>query len=122
MATENSWNQKERRRYVRIKKNFIVNYYIKDNPTHKFEITQLKNISLGGMCFITSMGFPVGTKISIELKTPYISDKTYVEGTVLESHERIYNILYETRLQFEKLNEQAEFLINKMVQIFQKGN
>ena len=47
------------------------------------------------------------TKLIVELKTPYLVDITHLEGTVLESHEKIPNIIYETRLQFENLSSQG---------------
>ena len=110
--------KEERRLHKRIKKNFILTYFDLNNPSLKFEITQLKNISKGGMCFITTQAFPSSTKIGIELKTPYLSGTTYLEGTVLESHENIKNLLYETRLEFMSLAPQSEFLLDKLKEYF----
>ncbi len=110
----------ERRKYVRIAKNFIVKYYDKANPTVKYEITQIKNISRGGMCLITSHRFDPSTKLMIELRTPHFTDLTVLEGTVLESHEMVANIIYETRLKFDALTQQAEFLLEKMIEFLQK--
>lgn len=111
----------ERRRHKRIKKNFILTYFDVSNPSQKFEITQLKNIGKGGICFITTRSFASATKIGIELKTPYLSGTTYLEGVVLESHEKIKNLLYETRLQFTSVEPQAEFLLNKVIEFFTNG-
>ena len=108
----------ERRRYKRINKHFILTYFDKSNPSRKQEITQLKNISMGGMCFVTSSRFESGTQMGIELKTPYLADTTYLEGVVLESHEKVLDIIYETRLKFEFLNPQAEFLLAKIIEFF----
>ena len=116
-----SYSGDNRRQYQRIHKNFILTYFEKDDPTKKYEITQLKNISLGGICFITSKAFAPSTLIGIELKTPYLSDTTYLEGLVLESHEKIKGILYETRLKFNPLNAQAEFLLAKLIDFFVNG-
>lgn len=113
---------KDRRHYVRIKKNFILTYYSKDDPTQKHEISQLKNISLGGMCFVTTNALEKSLKIGIELKTPYLADTTYIEGLVLESHEKVKDMIYETRLQFGSLDAQAEFLLTKLVEIFIHGD
>jgi c-di-GMP-binding flagellar brake protein YcgR len=94
----------ERRRYTRISKSFILTYFEKTNPREKFEITQLRNISMGGLCFITTKPFPQGTVLGIELKTPYLSDTTYLEGKVLQSHEKVTGILYETRVELSFLD------------------
>lgn len=114
--------KEERRLHKRIKKNFILTYFDVNNPSVKFEITQLKNISKGGICFITTRSFPSSTRIGIELKTPYLSGTTYLEGTVLESHEKIKNLLYETRLEFSELEAPAEFLLNKLIEYFVNGD
>ncbi|MDP8212219.1 MAG: PilZ domain-containing protein [Candidatus Zapsychrus exili] len=118
-SQENQW--KERRKYQRINKTFILTYFDKANPDKKIEITQLKNISKGGICFITTKAFLPDTKIGVELKTPYLSDTTYLEGVVLESREKLKDILYLTRLEFDSLNPQAEHLITKMIEVFVNG-
>ena len=82
------------------------------------DISQLKNISLGGMCFVTSRKYAPGTKMAIELKTPYLAGTTSLKGTVLESHEKAVNILYETRLMFDPLTPQAQVVLNKIVSYF----
>lgn len=111
----------ERRQSHRIKKNFILTYFVKTDPSHKYEITQLKNISLGGMCFITTKPFARGTALGVDLKTPYLADTTHLEGRVLESHEKVKNMIYETRLQFEALNPQAQFILERLIDFFLKG-
>ena len=108
----------ERRKYKRISKHFILTYFDKGNPSQKKEITQLKNISMGGICFVTSQRFDSGTQMGVELKTPYLADTTYLEGVVLESHEKVMDLIYETRLKFEFLNPQAEFLLAKLIEFF----
>ena len=111
----------ERRRFKRIKKNFVLTYHVKETPEEKHEITQLKNISMGGMCFVTTKGYEPSTEVEIELKTPYLTDTTFIEGVVLESHEKVKDMIYETRLQFKFLNPQAEFLLTKLVELFING-
>jgi hypothetical protein len=118
--SENKMDQ-ERRRSRRIRKHFILSYFEKEYPDRRYELTQLKNISHGGMCFITSQKFNSGIKLGIELKTPYVAETTYLEGVVLESHEKVRNIIYETRLKFEFLDPQGEFLVAKLIELFVNG-
>lgn len=120
MKNEEQKNQ-ERRKHLRIKKNFILSYYLEGEPSVRYKVTQLKNISKGGMCFITEQKYPVGTKIIVELRTPYLVDITRMDGKVLESHEKLPEIIYETRIKFEPLTPQAEFLISKLEELFKKG-
>ncbi len=108
----------ERRSSKRIKKHFLLSYYAKDNPEEKFEMTQLKNISLGGMCFVTTRAYPQGTVLGIDLNTPYLSETTYLEGVVLASHEKAKGILYDTRLQFVGLTSEAKFLLKRLIDFF----
>lgn len=107
----------ERRRFKRIKKNFILTYFISDRPHERHEITQLKDISLGGMCFITSKKLAPGCQVSVELRTPYLTEFTHIVGTVLESHEKATNLIYNTRIQFDVLNPEGEVLISKLMSI-----
>ena len=121
MPEKNQDAKGERRRSDRVKKNFILTYCSESDPEKRYEITQLKNISLGGMCFITTRSYTRGTKLSIELKTPYLSDTTHLDGKVLESHEKVKNMIYETRFQFGKLSPQAEFILARMIDFFISG-
>ena len=112
----------EKRRYTRITKNFILSYFSLEKPRQKHSISQLKNISLGGMCFITEEAFEPGTRLGVELNTPYLSGTTYLEGQVLESREKVALILYETRLQFDKLSTDAQFVLKEMIDFFINGD
>ncbi len=114
-------DQQERRKYIRIKKHFILSYYEKSLPNKKHDASQLKNISKGGMCFLTSVYFKPGTILSIELKTPYLTGTVYLEGKVLGCTEKLNGILFETRMQFEQVSTQAEFVINKIVDYYKEN-
>ncbi len=110
----------ERRQHIRIKKHFILTYYDKANPQKKRDATQIKNISVGGMCILTAEQFQSGAIIGIEMKTPYLSGTVSLEGKVLQSHERLAGIVYETRLTFQNLNAQAEFVLKKIVEYYKE--
>ncbi len=111
----------ERRKHKRIDKHFILFYSEKDFPEREYESTQLKNISGGGMCFVTSRKFEPGVKIVIQLKTPYLAEATHLEGRVLESHEKVRDMIYETRIKFESLDRQGEFILSKLSEFFVDG-
>ena len=111
----------ERRQFKRVKKHFILSYFELTNPKVRYDASQLKNISLGGMCFVTAKPFAAGALLGVELKTPFMSELTHLEGVVVGSQERLKNIIYETRLKFENLTPQAQFVINKLIQYFEKG-
>ncbi len=111
----------ERRKYLRIKKSFIMSYYLQTEPAIRYKVTQLKNISKGGMCFITAQKYDPSAKIIVELRTPYLADTTLLYGTVLESQEKIPNIIYETRIRYDELSREANLLLGKLEELFRKG-
>lgn len=117
---DNQWDQQERRRYIRIEKHFIITYRDNDDPGVKVEVSQLKNISMGGMCCVTARKYAPSTKMHIELKTPYVSRPVPLRGAVLDSAEKVPGIIYETRLVFDQLDNQAEFVLKKIVELFSK--
>ena len=108
----------ERRQNVRIKKNFLLSYFDPQYPDQKIEITQLKNISLGGMSFVTTHSYEPSTTLRIELKTPYIVGSVYLEGSVLQSHEKMKGTIFETRLQFKSLGTEAMVSLEKLMEYF----
>ncbi|MFC1510340.1 PilZ domain-containing protein [Candidatus Omnitrophota bacterium] len=113
-------NGENRRKFKRISKNFILTYFNIDQPEKHHEITQLKNICEGGMCFIASQPAQENAMLGINLKTPYISETTFFEGKVLGSNEKISALVYEIRIEFDQLNDDAKFLINKLMDVFLK--
>lgn len=110
----------DRRKYKRIKKHFILTYWDMADARVKHDASQMKNISLGGMCLITAKPFDTGASLAIEMKTPFISDLTHLEGKVLGSLEKIKNVIYETRVEFYPLSAQAEFVLKKMMEYYEK--
>ena len=110
----------ERRKYKRIEKHFILTYYDQNDPMVRFDASQLKNISLGGMCLITSKSFAPFTVLNIELKTPFQSELTHLEGIVIQSQEKISGIIYETHLEFQNITDSAKRILAKIIEHFDK--
>ncbi|MBL8014519.1 MAG: PilZ domain-containing protein [Candidatus Omnitrophica bacterium] len=106
----------ERRRHIRVDRNFILTYFVKSTPTVKNEITQLRNISKGGLCFVATQSFPATTDLIIEMRTPFTTGTVIFEGIVLESRERIRNLIYDIRLEFRNLQPLAMEILEKIEQ------
>ena len=111
--------QPERRQYKRFKKHFILTYWDLGDPYVRHEATQLKNISLGGICLITPRAFAPMTTLCIELKTPFYSELTRLEGKVVQSNEKIKDVVYETHLAFQQLSSNAQFALSKIIEHFE---
>jgi hypothetical protein len=105
---------KERRQFIRIKKNYIIRFCEKSNPSLKFEVSQVENISKGGLCFTSTMPFEDGADIAIELRTPYVADTIYLEGHVLNSKETVKGLLYANRLKFHDVSSESEDVLDKI--------
>ena len=108
--------EENRRKHLRIYRNYIISYYLKGKRGLKFDVSQVNNISKGGINFTAVMPFSAGTELGIEVKTPFLSDKLELEGRVLGSVEKIQGMLYEIRVRFDSLSPHAEEILTKIEQ------
>jgi hypothetical protein len=109
-----------RRKYVRIYRNLILNYHHLSNPSALKEVSQINNISQGGLSFSVDNPIAEGSEIGIELKTPFLAESIYLQGTVLECREKISKLIYEIRLQFKDNSTQAKDVLNRIELYAQK--
>lgn len=112
----------ERRKHERLKRKFVVAYYVESDPAMTFDISQIKDISLGGMRFVTSCGYPPETILTIELQTPFIRDKILMKAKVLEAKEIIADMIYDTRVIFTELDEEARHYVSRAIEVFLKSD
>ena len=112
-------DQPERRQYKRFKKHFILTYWDLGDPHVRHEATQLKNLSLGGICLVTAKSYAPMTTLCIELKTPFYSELTRLEAKVVQSNEKIKDVIYETHMVFEHLSPNAQFALSKIIEHFE---
>jgi hypothetical protein len=104
----------ERRQFVRIKKNYIIRFCEKNNPSMKFEVSQVENISRGGLCFTSTLPVKPGAEVAVELRTPYVADTIYLEGTVMSHLEKVKGMIYEVRLKFHDITSEAAGILEKI--------
>ena len=76
----------ERRKYARINARFIVSYRILEE-NDKTDISQTKNLSLGGMLLTTNRKLEQGTNLALEIRVPFDPNPIMLIGKVLESKE-----------------------------------
>ncbi len=117
-------NQKDtfedRRKHIRIDKNLLLTFYELNNPEEKFQVSQIKNISKGGLCIVTTRKYEPNIKLGIELKTPFFGETMRLEGTTLESRQMIEGILFETHFKFDAISPESEIILEKIEQYFNK--
>ncbi len=107
-------DQSERRQYARIKKNYIIRFSDKANPSVNIQVSQVENISRGGVCFNSSIPFTVGTNVAIEMRTPYLAESIYFEGNVLGTKEVIKGMIFQNHVKFHDLSARALDVLEKI--------
>ncbi|MCM8757516.1 MAG: PilZ domain-containing protein [Candidatus Omnitrophica bacterium] len=110
---------KERRKYSRILANFIVSYR-KLEDSKILDTSQTKNISLGGVLLTTNSEFPKGTKLSLKLRLPNHPKPIELIGEVVDSKEKVKNLIYDTRIQFISLNEEQTKIMEELISYYLK--
>jgi hypothetical protein len=108
----------ERRRHPRITGRFIVTYRILDD--NNTDVTQSKNLSLGGMLLTTNRQFAKGTHLAVEIRLPFERSPIMLVGKVIDSHEITQDLIYDTRLEFLAVDEQHRGILDKTVGYYLK--
>lgn len=109
----------ERRKHPRIGGRFIVSYRIL-NENNNIDISQTKNISLGGMLLTTNRQFEPGTDLALEIRLPFDPNPIMLIGKIVESREITKNLIYDTRLQFLAVDEKHREVIRQTVDYYLK--
>ena len=109
----------ERRRYPRAAGRFIVSYRILENNGNT-DISQTRNLSLGGMLLTTNKQFSPGTNMALEIRLPFDPNPIMLIGKVMESKEVTKNIIYDTRLIFLAIDEKHRKIVNETVGYYLK--
>lgn len=104
----------ERRQSVRISRNFILRFFLKDNPAVNVEISQVENISRGGICFTSVVNFKKGDVLTIELRTPYITDVILLDGVIVSILEKVKGLIFENHVQFQHVTAKAAVILEKI--------
>lgn len=109
----------ERRKHPRIAARFVVSYRVFEDVDN-VDITQTKNLSLGGMMLTTNKAFEPGTKLAVEIHLPFDPNPIILIGRVLESHEVTKDLIYDTRLEFLSIDEKHKKIVNQTIDYYIK--
>jgi c-di-GMP-binding flagellar brake protein YcgR len=110
----------ERRKHVRISNaHFVVSYRIFEESDNT-DVSQTKNLSLGGMLLTTNREFQPGTNLALEIRLPFDPNPIMLVGKVLDSRQIIKDLLYDTRLEFLAVDENHRKVIVKTVEHYLK--
>ena len=107
----------EKRKNPRAGGRFIVSYRILEE-NDKRDITQTKNLSLGGMLLTTNRSFALGTHLALEIRLPFDPNPIMLIGKVMESKEITKNLIYDTRIMFLAIDENHRKVIGSTVDYY----
>lgn len=114
----------DRRKYVRVETDMHFDYvllnagekiYYRTMPDEllgRKESAVLKNISGGGMCFISEKPLEIGKRLYIMLK---LKETLTIEGEVVRIDENIEGKHYEIAIKYDKINDKSRQEINRYV-------
>ena len=107
----------EKRKHPRVKANFIVSYRVLEELDN-VDISQTKNLSVGGMLVTTNRFFPEGTKLALKIRLPFDPHPIEIAGVVLESREIVKELIYDTRVEFFSINERHHGVMTQTVDYY----
>ncbi len=110
----------ERRKFPRITGRFIVSYRMIDENDSSIDVTQTKNISLGGMLLTTNRSFKPGARLALEIRLPFDPHPIMMIAKVIESREITKDLIYDTRLEFIAVDEKHRKVILETVNYYIK--
>ena len=114
-----SYSGPERRKHPRICGRFIVSYRILD-ANDSVDISQTRNLSMGGMLLTTNMQFEPGTNLALEIRLPFDPNPIMLIGKVVESRVITKDLIYDTRLSFLAVDERHRNVISQTVAYYLK--
>lgn len=109
----------EKRKQPRVAGRFIVSYRVLEE-NEKTDISQTKNLSLGGMLLTTNRKFDSGTNLALQIRLPFDPNPIMLIGKVVESKEITKNLIYDTRIAFLAVDEKHRKVISETVDFYTK--
>jgi hypothetical protein len=109
----------EKRRHQRVAGKFVVSYRVKADVDN-YDITQTRNLSLGGMLLTTNRNFPPGTVLAIDVRLPFFIDAINFTGVVIDSKEVVKDLIYDTHIQFLNIDQKSEGIVRDTVGYYLK--
>lgn len=109
----------ERRKHPRITARFIVSYRILENVDN-LDVSQTRNLSLGGMLLTTNRNFEAGVNLALEIRLPFDPNPIMIVAKVLESKEITHNLIYDTRLMFLAIDKRHRKVLSETVDYYIK--
>ncbi len=117
-----SGNPADRRKYPRIKWNFVMRFRIKDFEDIKWEISNIEDISVGGCLFYSPVPFQVGQILDIQIHLPRLQEFMFFNGEVkrVQSESVVAFTRYAVAVSFTFLEEEHKRIFTETIDFFLK--
>jgi len=109
---------KERRANLRFKSKLIVSYRVCEDEN--IDVSQSKNIGLGGMLLTTNQAFKPGTLLALNIRLPFGSEPINIMARVDESKEVEKDKIFDTRLVFISVDKKHEKALADIMEYYKK--
>jgi len=113
------YTEPEKRKHPRVSGRFIVSYRIVEDD-ERIDVSQTKNLSLGGMLITTNKKFEPGTKLALQIRLPFDPNPIMLIAKVINSTAITKNLIYDTRLEFISIDEKHQDIVDQTVNYYLK--
>ena len=111
----------EKRLYPRFQKQYTMKFALKDNPQKTYDMPRLLDISKGGLKFLSSEQYFLGTRLIFYIKFPFkYPDETVIEAEVVGVENIPPGKIYKTRVSFKVADPSTQDVLSRMEQINEK--
>jgi len=104
----------EKRKYPRLDCGFSIHCREYDRPASN-DLSQVKNISLGGVYFTTSRPFEVGREVALRINLPPTHNLILPLARVIESSECVKGHVYDTRVEFSHIEDSDRLALSTVL-------
>jgi len=106
----------EKRKDPRVNAHLVVSYLQQDGE-YKFDISQAKNISAGGMLLTSCKPFTKDVFLALKVRLPLLTEPVALLARVLESREVMPGVIYDNRLKFQAIDEADRVALKDTLQV-----
>ncbi len=106
----------ERRRFKRKDGSYTISYAHLEGDKLKFDISQAKNLSEGGLLFIADRAFKKDDILKIKLRLPEFSDYVITKVQVISSQKLPKGMMYGVRGRFIEMGQNVKDSIKRLVE------
>ena len=104
----------ERRKYPRLDCGFSIHCREHEHPASN-DVSQVKNISLGGAYFTTSRPFEAGREVALRINLPPTHNLILPLARVVESRECAKDHAYDTRVEFSHIEDNDRLALSTVL-------